>query len=388
MKSSRVGIHALARTPFGRFGGALAGIEAPRLAALAIDEVLRRGAAHTRTVDGVFAGAGMLGGSLLTAARQAVLRSSLPQHTVSVGIDRACCSGLSAIAAASLEIRGNGARWLLAGGFESLSRTPRLLPRHAGPAITDGPVEDPLVLQSPFSEGTIAQYTSEEALRAGIDREAQDEWALCSHERYFAAEDAGAFAFERFAIPDVPDRDESPRRHGTPGKLATLQAVRGSATITAGNAPGLNDGAAFLLLGETTGASDSPPLAGIVGHVRVAEGPSSGTRTPALAIARALEQAHLTLDDLALIEINEAFAATPLVSLRMLAQGDAARERALRQKTNTMGGAVAIGHPMGASGARIVMTLVNALRRRGGGLGIAAICGGYGQGEALIVQVD
>lgn len=388
MSSPRVGLHAVARTPFGRFGGALAGLEACRLGALAIDETLARANPEARTVDGVFAGAGMLGGSVLTAARQAVLRSSLPPHTISLGIDRACCSGLSAIAAASLEIASGGARWLIAGGFESLSRTPRLLAREPGAAEADGSVEDPLVLRSPFSQGTIAQYTSEEALRAGIDRQVQDEWALSSHERYFAAEDASVFAFERFALPGVLECDESPRRHSTAEKLSMLHPVRGSATITAGNAPGLNDGAAFVLLGDAAGAHGSRPLAEIVGHVRVAEGPTSGTRTPALAIARVLERAGLALDDLALIEINEAFAATPLVSLRALAQGDAAHERALRRKTNTLGGAVAIGHPMGASGARIVMTLVNALRRRGGGVGVAAICGGYGQGEALLVRVD
>lgn len=381
MNGTPVGIHALARTPFGRFGGALAGLAAPRLGALAIDEVLARADPLARAIEGVFAGAGMLGGSVLSAARQSVLFSSLQPDTVSVGIDRACCSGMSAIAAARLEILGGGARWLLAGGFESLSRTPRLLAR-------DESVEDPLVLRSPFSEGTIAQYTSEEALRAGIDRLQQDQWALASHQRYFAAEDAGVFAFERFALPGVLDSDESPRRHSTLEKLASLQPVRGSATITAANAPGLNDGAAFLLLGPAEGPSELPPLAQILGHARVAEGPTSGTRTPALAMARVLDRAHLSLDDVALIEINEAFAATPLVSLRVLAHGDDARERALHRKTNTFGGAVAIGHPMGASGARIVMTLVNGLRRRGGGVGVAAICGGYGQGEALLVRVD
>lgn len=400
--TTQVYVYAFARTPFGRFGGALADYDPGVLGALAIDEVVRRSSVPPSSIGAVYAGTGMIGDGLLTPARQAVLRSSLPPSTPSVGIDRACCSGMSALAAAAADIRNGEARAIVAGGFESLSRVPRTLKRTFGADTGALSIDDPLLLASPFSEGTIARYTSEEALKAGVDRVAQDDWAATSHERYFAAHDTGYFDTERFAVPaQLPQKkrqnsstmlasDESPRRDSTRAALAALSAVRGSETITAGNAPGLNDGAAFVVLGDASLEREfgCRPLARIVGHARVAESPTSGTRTPATAIQTVLDRAQLSVEQLALIEINEAFAATPLVSTLMLARGDIARAAQLRQRTNVNGGAVAIGHPMGASGARIVMTLVNALRRRGGGFGAAAICGGFGQGEALLLHVD
>lgn len=394
-------IYAFARTPFGRFGGSLSQYDPGVLGALAIDEVVKRSGVPHASVDAVIAGTGMIADGLLTPARQAVLRSTLAASTPSIGIDRACCSGMSAVAAAAQEIACGNARAIIAGGFESLSRVPRLLPRQFGATTGAMTIEDPLLLTSPFSDGSIARYTSEEARRVGVDREAQDDWAVMSHERYFAAHDAGYFAAERFAVPArvadnrrhpvsaLLEHDESPRRDSTRPALAQLATVRGSETITAGNAPGLNDGAAFLLLGnEAFGAEfGRKAIARITGHARVAETPTSGTRTPATAIKSLLTKARLTVDQLDLLEINEAFAATPLVSTWVLADGDAARTSTLRERTNVNGGAVAIGHPMGASGARIVMTLVNALQRRGGGIGAAAICGGFGQGEGLLLLV-
>jgi acetyl-CoA C-acetyltransferase len=399
MAGPPVYVYGYARTPFGRYAGGLAGWDSSELGAAAIDATLDRTGVSPERIDAAFVGVGMIGAAQLTPARQAVLRSRLPQQTPSVAVDRACCSGMSAIAAARTELASGELRSALAGGVEVLSRIPWLLARTRSPQVGAPAVEDPLVLHSPFSDTTIAAYTSQEALRSGVDRAQQDAWALRSHERWHAAHAAGYFAEECFAIERRPrgrsegpqvDRDESPRADTTLEALARLPTVRGSETITAGNAPGLSDGAGFLLLGTADFGREHAlrPLAEIVAHVRVAEGPTSGTRTPAIAIERALARAALALDDVALFEINEAFAATPLVSTLVLAGGDAARAELLRERTNVHGGAVALGHPLGASGARITMTLINGLRRRGGGLGVAAICGGYGQGEALVLRAD
>ncbi|MFO1058110.1 MAG: thiolase family protein [Dongiaceae bacterium] len=388
-------VAAVARTPFGRFGGALQHLPAATLAARTIDAVLARSGVEPARIDAAYAGVGMIGAGTLTPARQAVLQSSLPQHTPSLAVDRACCSGMTAIGLAWKDILLGQAGLVLAGGVENLSRTPFLWPRQRG--SRPGPVEvaDPLMLRADFIDKAIAAYTGEEAMRLGIDRVQQDGWAAESHRRYFAAEADGYFAFERFAWPGEPgappllEADEAPRRDALPEKLARLRTVYGSPTVTPGNAPGLNDGAAFLLVAERAVAQSLglPILARILDYVQLADGPTSGSYTPALAVQRLLERAGRSVDDLRILEINEAFAATPLVSTFKLAGEDAGRAEALRARTNPHGGAVALGHPLGASGARIAMTLINGLRRQGGGLGAAAICGGYGQGDGLLLEV-
>lgn len=268
------------------------------------------------------------------------------------------------------DIRLGLADAVLCGGFESLSGTPFLWPRQRG--------------AKPGSE----------ALLVGVDRTQQDEWALASHQRYFAAEAEGYFDFERF--PYVADgttllaTDESPRADTTLAKLEKLKAVYGSPTVTPGNAPGLNDGAAFMVVvsGRFAKTHGLSVLARILDYAQVADGPTRGTSTPGVAIGKLLSRNGAKPPDLRLIEINEAFAATPLVSTLNLAEGDLQTAEALRDRTNPHGGAVAIGHPLGASGTRLVATLVNGLRRAGGGLGAAAICGGYGQGDAILVTVE
>lgn len=392
-------LFACARSPFGRHGGALSGYDPGVLGSIVVDALLDRSGVPPTSIELVAVGTGMLGGAQLTCARQVVLRSVLPQGTVSVGLDRACCSGLTAITTAANEIRVGAIRSAIAGGVDVLSGTPRLLPRFAPPQPGAWTVDDPLLLHSPFSETTIAAYTSREALAVGVTRAQQDAWALDSHRKYWHAQDRDFFRAERIPVP-ARDRspratpravevDESPRRDSTLEALAHLSPVRGSETITAGNAPGLSDGAAFVVLGSREFGEQHGlrPIARLDGHARVAETPVSGTRTPALAIQRALRAADRRLDALTLIEINEAFAATPLVSTLALADGDTAAADRLRARTNVHGGAVAIGHPLGASGARQVMTLACALSERGGGTGVVAICGGYGQGEALLLHV-
>lgn len=385
------------RTPFGRFGGKLAGLSAAELGSLAIDRVIERTGLALERIDAVYAGVGMIGAATLTPVRQAVMMSRLPLTTPSLAVDRACCSGMTAIGLAHKDIVSGASETVLCGGFEALSRTPRLLPREIAGRPGTVEIDDPLLLRAPVVDRQIAVYTGEESLRHGVDRALQDEWALASHARYFAAEAEGYFAAERFAV-DAPAAkgavetvasDESPRRDSSLERLARLPAIYGGATVTAGNAPGLNDGAAFLVAMNAgrAGAEGLKPLARIVGYAQVAGGPTSGTSTPALAIARLLDRHGIGPDALDLIEINEAYAATPLVSTLVLANGDAALAGRLRARTNVHGGAVAIGHPLGASGARIVMTLIAGLRRRGGGLGAAAICGGFGQGDAILVDV-
>jgi acetyl-CoA C-acetyltransferase len=388
---------AFARTPFGRFEGKLAALTAPRLGALAIDEILRRTPPLAQPVCALYAGIGMLGGSTLTATRQAVLMSSLPRTTPSFTVDRACCSGMTAIGLASKEIRLGESVSMICGGFDSLSQTPLLWPRRRDRRPSSVTVEDPLLLRAPVVDRQIAVYTGEEALRNGVTREQQDEWALQSHARYHEAESNGYFAAERFCV-DLTiegdeqvtiDRDESPRADTSIEKLAKLKPIYGGKTVTAGNAPGLNDGAAFLLLMKNAAARSLglTPCARILGYAQVADEPTSGTSTPAVAIQKVLRSHNLTPDHCDMLEINEAYAATPLVSTLRLADGDLPAAMALRSRTNVHGGAVAIGHPLGASGARIVMTLIAGLQKRGGGRGVAAICGGFGQGDALLLEV-
>ena len=398
MTSRDVFVFAVGRTPFGKFQGALSGYSPAELGGFVLDQLLARANVPGEAVSLATIGTAMLGGGTVTAARQMILQSQrLPPSTPSLGVDRACCSGMSAIAVAAAQIASGAAGLAVAGGVEVLSRTPRLLDRNP-PASGNLVADDPLLLTAPIG-GSIASYTSEEALKVGVGRAEQDAWALQSHQRYARAEQQGFFAFERFAVPErraagrphprMLERDESPRADSSLEALAKLHTVRGSATITAGNAPGLNDGAAFVLLGSADEgrAHGLEPLARLAGTIAVAEGPTSGTRTPAIAILKLLEREKTKLDDVAVLEINEAFAATALVSTLVLAGSEASAAERLRRRTNANGGAVAIGHPMGASGARILMTAVGELRRRGGGTGVAAICGGFGQGEAILVRV-
>lgn len=387
---------ALARTPFGRFQGMLKSIDGPHLGALAIDEVLVRSKIAPEDIDALYGGVGMISSAMLTPVRQSVLLSKLPETAPSAAIDRACCSGMTAIGLAMKEIKAGEARALICGGFEALSQTPNLLPRERTSRIGDIALSDPLLMRGTVVDRPIAVYSGDEALRHGVDRRQQDEWALRSHRCYFEAEAGGYFDFERFAV-DVPDgkttrtvqTDESPRADADLDKLLTLKPVYNGKTITAGNAPGLNDGAAFLVIMRRDFAEERglEPLARLVDYVQVCGGPTSGTVTPAVAIKRISKRTGRNPRNWDLIEINEAYAATPLVSTLVLADGDHAVAEQIRLRTNVSGGAVAIGHPLGASGARIVMTLINGLRRRGGGYGVAAICGGFGQGDALMIEV-
>ena len=398
MSEQDVVVVSVARTPFGRFEGMLRELDGPALGALAIDMAVQRSGIAANTIDTVYGGVGMISSAMLTPVRQAVLSTALPETTPSAAIDRACCSGMTAIGMGFKDIRLGEATVVVCGGFESLSRTPLLWPRQRAQRLGNVAVEDPLLIRGRVVDQPIAVYSGDEAVRRGVDREQQDTWAVESHQRYAKAEAEGYFGFERFAV-EAPGAkgastlvtiDESPRPDTTLEKLAKLKPVYGGKTVTAGNAPGLSDGAAFLVLcrRDFANAHGLAPLARIVDYVQVCGGPTSGTSTPASAIVRLAERSGCDVFGWDLIEINEAYAATPLVSTLALADGNLKKANQLRKRTNVHGGAVALGHPLGASGARIVMTLINGLLRRGGGRGVAAICGGFGQGDGLLVEVE
>lgn len=389
-------ICAMARSPFGRFNGALAPLELPLLGAQVIDAMLARSGVAPEQIEALYTGIGLAGAAMLTATRQMVLRSTLSETLPSTGIDRACCSGITAIAQAARDIAAGLQDIAIAGGMESLSNIPLFLPRRHGVRPGTVQLSDPLILGGAVADKPIAAYSGEEALRFGVDRIQQDAWAANSHTRYFSAQEQGFFDAEIVPVL-VPGTDgaltvtidESPRRDSSPARLARLQTVYGSPTITAGNAPGLSDGAAFVLLATRARAQANswPVLGRIAAYAQVAGGPTSGTSTPALALQRLLQVSDLDIGALDRIEINEAYAATPLVSTQILAGADSDLLQTLRQRTNPWGGAVALGHPLGASGARLVMTLLagftaSTARR----FGAASVCGGFGQGDALLIE--
>jgi acetyl-CoA C-acetyltransferase len=386
-------IRALARTPFGRFGGALRDVDVRDLAAAAIGQTLQRGNLDPNEVDEVAIGVNFPG-SRRSIGRQAALRAGVPATVNAFTVDRACCSSLTAVRLAARALRCGDAHTVVAGGAENLSAVPYYVEslrfgQRLGPVVLD----DQLVVSCPHTGVARAVQASEEAESHGISRAEQDGWAVRSHELYWQAFEAARFD-EIFPVDGDTLRgagslgaDEAPRRNVTSEALAALPLVNGSTTVTAGNAPGLSTGAAALLLTSDRASAWGPPVAQIIGFGTASGEPAHIGATPAVAARAALADAGVKLDDVHVIEINEAFAAVPLVATMVLAGGDRARAEELRTRTNTRGGAIAIGHPTGASGARLVMSAIAALRARGGGVGLVAICGGVAEAEALVVTV-
>jgi len=388
-----------ARTPFGKFGGQLKDLTAVDLGTKAVSAALQRIHLDPAWVDELYMGVAVLAGTASVAARQILISSGLAPHTPSLTIDRACCSSMTCLGLGMRNISSGEVHTVVAGGMEAMSQTP-LIARGVRWGIRLGGVmlEEPLFLRNPILNLPLAVGAAEVALQYGVSREEQDQWALRSHQKYFLALKAGKFAaeIEPVELPAAKgstllmDRDESPRADTTIEKLRGLPTVYGSKTVTAGNAPGLNDGASALVLmsREKQRESGIDPLGKIPAYVNIAGDPLASPYLPALAIRKALEKIGRKLSDLKRLEINEAFAATALVSTKVLSSENERSLEQLRSITNVNGGAVAIGHPTGASGGRIAMALVLELRRAGGGLGAAAICGGYGQSDAVIVEVD
>jgi acetyl-CoA C-acetyltransferase len=387
-------ITAAARTPFGKLGGALSGISAVDLGAAVIREVVARSNVPAGRVGHVIMGTVIPAGLGQIPARQAAFKAGLPVEVPALTINKVCGSGLKAANLAALLIRSGEAEAVVAGGMESMSNAPYLLDRaRFGYRMGHGMLQDAMIvdgLWSPTDDVHMGVYGSCGARDHGITRRQQDEWALRSQQRYAAALAAGRFAEEiiPIAVPQpkggsqVVEADEQPRPDTTLERLAALKpAFEEDGTVTAGNAPGVNDGAAALMLMKRSSAErlDAPILATWLAGGEAAMEPRHMNAVPARAISRALEKANLVLSQIDLFEINEAFAAVTLVVSKILDLDP--------EKVNVDGGAVAIGHPIGASGARILMHLVYALRRQDARYGVVGICSGTAQGDATVVRV-
>jgi acetyl-CoA C-acetyltransferase len=373
------------RTPFGKLGGALADREAPELGAHAIRAALERVELDPREVEYVIMGQVLQGGSGQAPARQAAIGAGLPIEIGADTINKVCASSVRAVEVADQMIRAGDHSVIVAGGMESMSNAPYLLKKaRFGYRLGDGVVIDSMVhdgLTSTFDKRHMIQQASFVSRELGISREDQDRWALRSHERAVHAIDNGLFDDEIVPVGDFAV-DEGPRRDTSIEKLAKLKPVFDpEGTTTAGNAPGVNDGAGALVVAseEFARRRGLEPLATIVSQAYVADDFAYLARTPAKAGHMALEKAGKSVADVSRVELNEAFSSVALNSTAMLGVDP--------ERVNVNGGAVALGHPIGASGARILSTMIYELRRNGGGLGLAAICSGGGQGDALLVEV-
>ena len=373
------------RTPFGKLGGGLRAFEAPRLGAVAIRAALERTGLAGDEVEYVIMGQVLQGGAGQAPARQAAVGAGLPKEVPADTINKVCASSIRAVEMADQMIRAGDHDVIVAGGMESMSNAPYILKQaRFGYRLGDGAVIDLMLhdgLVSSFDGKHMVEQASFVSRELGITREEQDEWALRSHQRAVAAADEGRYADELVAVDGV-EADEAPRRDTSLEKLAALKPVFDpEGTTTAGNAPGVNDGAGALVVTSEEFAKRRglEILATIVSQAYVADEFAYLARTPAKAGARALEKAGKTIDDVERVEINEAFASVTVNSVKMLGADP--------EKVNVNGGAVALGHPVGASGARILGTMIHELRRNGGGLGLAAICSGGGQGDAVLVEV-
>jgi len=382
---SRSVIVAAVRTPFGRLGGGLATYEAPELGAIAIKAALDRIGLEPTEPEYVIMGQVLQAGAGQAPARQAAVGAGLPVETPADTINKVCASSIRAVEIEDAMIRTGEHDCIVTGGMESMSNAPYLLKRaRFGYRIGNGELIDSMVfdgLTSTFDKLHMVQQNSQVARELGITREEQDAWAYRSHQRAAAAQDAGRFDDEIVAVDGV-SADESIRRDTTLEKLSELQPVFDpEGTTTAGNAPGVNDGASCVIVTSEEFARNRglDVLATIVSQAYVADDFAWLARTPARAGHRALEKAGKTMGDVKRVEINEAFSSVALNSTRMLGADE--------EIVNVNGGAVALGHPIGASGGRILGTMVYELRRNGGGLGLAAICSGGGQGDALLIEV-
>lgn len=388
-------IVSAARTPFGKFGGALKELQAVDLGAVVIKEALSRAAIDGDQVDEVIMGMVVQAGAGQIPSRQAARKAGVPWEVQSETINKVCASGLRAVTFADQIIRAGDADIIVAGGMESMSNVPYAMPHGRwGLRMGDSTMKDLMVfdgLTCAFQDVHMAVHGSTVAAEYGIAREDQDAWALRSHQRAVLAIEGGRFKDEivpvvipqRKGDPRIVDTDEAPRQDASLESLAKLSPIFvKDGTVTAGNAPGVNDGAGAMVImsEEKAQALGKKPLATILGHAAVGQEAPYIATTPGLAIQKLLNKTGYAIDDIDLFEVNEAFAAVTLTSGKIVGWDP--------EKVNVNGGAIALGHPIGASGARIIMTLVYELQRRGGGLGIAAICSGAAQGDAILVKVD
>jgi acetyl-CoA C-acetyltransferase len=391
---SKTVILGTARTPFGKMGGALASLDATELGGKAIASALERSEVGSDQVEAVIYGQVLQGGQGQIPSRQAQIKAGIPREVPSETVNKVCASGMRAIGFADQAIRAGDLDLGVTGGMESMSQAPYLLPgARFGFRMGDVEAVDAMThdgLTNPFTGKQMIAEASEVSNELEISRPDMDRFAARSHQLAANATDEGRLA-EEIVTVTVKTRkaenevaaDEAIRPDTTVETLAKLPPIGGDgATHTAGNAPGVNDGAAAVVVAseEWAKANDREPLARVVSYGTVADEFPYLARTPANAAKQALEKIGKSPEDIDLWEINEAFASVALNSLRMLGVDE--------QNVNVNGGAIALGHPIGASGGRIVGALVHELRRRGGGLGCAAICSGGGQGDAIVLEVN
>ena len=395
------------RTPFGRFDGILKITLSMDLGVMVLKEIIRRTGVDPKEVNEVYYGTCIPAEYAIytnVPARQITLLAGFPEDSISLTIDRACCSSMTALRLGYQAIKAGNAEIVIASGAESMGNTPLIARADKvrwGSKL--GPIElEDVLFELGYSRkgfAPVATDSGEVAVEYGVTREMQDMWALQSHQRWFKAYEEGKYKVgEELMAIEVPqpkgdpilfDKDEQPRKDSSLEKLARLTTVYGSPTVTAGNAPGMNSGASAIMIMSRKKAEEKrlKPLATIQAMQCAAGSPKYMACVPAIAIEKLLGKVGKTIDDIDLIEINEAFAAVTLVSLQILAKDNPDKLKELQEKTNVNGGAIAMGHPVGASGARITMALMYELMRRGGGRGIAAICGGLSQGEAVLLKV-
>jgi acetyl-CoA C-acetyltransferase len=383
-----------ARTPFGKMGGALASQDATDLGGTAIEAALERAEVAPDQVEQVLFGQVLQAGQGQIPSRQAQIKAGVPREVPSETINKVCASGMRTIGLADQAIRAGDLSLGLAGGMESMSNAPYLLPgARFGFRMGDVKAIDAMThdgLTNPFTDKQMINEASEVSNELEITRPDMDRWAARSHQLAAKATDEGRLAEEIVSVTvktkkaeSVVEADEAIRPDSTVETLAKLRAVGGDdATHTAGNAPGVNDGAAAVVVASEDWAKSNgrSVLARVLAYGTVADDFAYLARTPANAAKQALDKLGKSADEIDLWEINEAFASVALNSVRMLGVDE--------DRVNVNGGAIALGHPIGASGARIVGALIHELRRRGGGLGCAAICSGGGQGDAIIVEVN
>lgn len=386
-----------ARTPIGKFNGALARVEAPTLGAVAIKAAVERAGINPGDVEEVLMGQVIAAGSGQAPGRRAGMQAGLPSEVGAVSLNKACGSGLKAVMLAAQSIRAGDSHLNIAGGMESMSGAPYLLKARQGFRYGDQPALDSVIhdgLWCSFEEwmmGSAAEFIADEY---EVTREAMDRFSLESHQKAVVAQDAGKFKAEIAPVTltdskgrqTVISTDEAPRRDTSLDVLSKLKpAFKDGGKVTAGNAPGLNDGGAAVVVASREYAEKhgKQPLARIVGYAQAAVEPKRLFIAPAYAVPKLLDKIGWTLKDVDLIEINEAFAA------QVLADGYALADKGWDwSKVNVNGGAIALGHPVGASGARVVVTLINALRDRGLKRGIASLCLGGGEAVALAVELE
>ncbi|MDQ3647257.1 MAG: acetyl-CoA C-acetyltransferase [Actinomycetota bacterium] len=383
-----------ARTPFGKLGGGLSSLDATDLGGTAIEAALDRAEVKADEVQHVVFGQVLQAGQGQVPSRQAQIKGGIPREVSSETVNKVCASGLRSAGIVDQAVRAGDLDVAVAGGMESMSGAPYLLKQaRFGYRMGDAKALDAMVhdgLTNPFTAKQMFVEATEVGDELELSRPDLDKFALTSHDRAVEATDEGRLAEEIVPVTvrskkseTTVEVDEAPRRASSLEALAKLPGLsHKEGSHTAGNSPGVNDGAGALVLSSEDWAQSTgkQPLATILGQAAVADDFPYLARTPANATKLALEKAGLTVDDIDLFEINEAFASVALNSMRMLGVDEG--------KVNVNGGAIALGHPIGASGARILGALVHELRRRGGGLGVAAICSGGGQGDAVILEVN